>query len=95
MLEIRWATFAQRDLDKIARRHLAFHSDTAIEMLDRIVTATRILVDMPRAGQSTMRASRRRWRVSGIDYVLFYRVERDHVRILRVVHGAQELAGRL
>lgn len=95
MREIRWANSAQSDLERIARFHGAIDPALAVELAERIVKATHILSELPQAGQATARAGRRRWRVPRTDYVLFYRVERDHVRILRVLHGAQQLAGGL
>jgi toxin ParE1/3/4 len=92
---IRWAQFAQNDLHRIAGFYQAIDSGLAAESAERIVKATRVLSELPQAGQSTTRANRRRWRVPRTDYVIFYRVERDHIRILRVLHGAQQLAGKL
>lgn len=95
MQEIRWAAFARRDLERIYAHYEAVGSTLGITMLERIVAATRIIAEMPKAGQATLNADRRRWRVPKTESLLFYRVERDYVRILRVVHGAQQIAGRL
>ncbi|MDP5279446.1 type II toxin-antitoxin system RelE/ParE family toxin [Sphingomonas sp. DG1-23] len=95
MRAIRWAPFAQGDLHRIARFYQTIDPVLAANLTERIVKATRVLSELPQAGQATTRAHRRRWRVPRTDYVIFYRVERDHIRILRVLHGAQQLAGKL
>lgn len=95
MLDIRWALLAQGDLKRITSYYQPLDPMIAVELAERIVRAARLLSELPRAGQATERAGRRRWRVPGTQYVLFYRVAADHVRILRVLHGAQLLAGRL
>ena len=94
MFEIRWALFARADLERIARYHRAIDPALAAEIGDRIVKAAHFLSDLPHAGPATPRGTRRKWRVPRTDYILFYRLERDHVRILRVLHGAQDQAGR-
>ncbi|WP_235076525.1 type II toxin-antitoxin system RelE/ParE family toxin [Sphingomonas sp. S2-65] len=86
---------AQADAERIARYHQAIDPELAAEILQRIVGATRILGDLPQAGPATEHGARRKWRVARTSYILFYRIERDHVRILRVLHGAQERSGTL
>ncbi|UZK65110.1 type II toxin-antitoxin system RelE/ParE family toxin [Sphingomonas sp. M1-B02] len=95
MREIRWAPSAQGDINRIARHYRGIDSALAIDLAERIVQATNILSGLPYARQATTRANRRRWHVPRTEYVLFYRVEKDHIRIPRVVHGAQLLAGKL
>lgn len=95
MQEVRWAKFAQEDLVRIARYYQAVDPTLPFGMIERIVKAAHILAELPQAGQATAKAGRRRWRVPRTDYVLFYRVERGHVLVLRVLHGARQLAGRL
>jgi toxin ParE1/3/4 len=95
LADIRWSLFAQADAARIARDHQAIDPELARDIAQWIVGATGILADLPRAGPVTARGERRKWRVPRTGYVLFYRIERDHIRILRVLHGAQEQAGKL
>ena len=95
MLDIRWALLAQADLVRIADHYRTIDPTLAADIAGRIVEAARLLAELPSAGQATERAGRRRWRVPGTPYLLFYRVAPDHVRILRVLHGVRLLAGRL
>lgn len=94
MVEIRWALLAQADYARIARHYQAIDPALAVEIGDRILKATRILAEVPHAGPVTPRGDRRKWRVPRTGYILFYRFESDHVRILRVLHGAQQQAGQ-
>ena len=94
-MDIRWALLAQADLQRIARYYQTIDPMLFLDIAERIVAATRLLSDLPRAGQATERAERRRWRVPGTRYLIFYRIAPDHVRVLRVLHGAQLLASRL
>ncbi|MBB5711261.1 type II toxin-antitoxin system RelE/ParE family toxin [Sphingomonas xinjiangensis] len=95
MLDIRWALLAQADLKRIASYYQRVDPSIAVDLAERIVRAARLLSELPRAGQATQSAGRRRWRVPGTQYLIFYPIAAGHVPILRVLHGAQLLAGRL
>jgi toxin ParE1/3/4 len=79
---------------RILRHYDGLDAALAIEISDRIAAAARTLAELPYAGPVTARGDRRKWRVPKTEYVLFYRPVGDHIRILRVLHGAQEQAGR-
>lgn len=93
MADLRWAARARADLQAILRFHEGTDPNLALELIERIVLAGRFLAELPEAGPLTIRG-RRKWRVPKTPYLLFYRVEADHIRILRVLHGARDLAGR-
>ncbi|UIJ45358.1 type II toxin-antitoxin system RelE/ParE family toxin [Sphingomonas cannabina] len=92
MSEIRFAALARRDLEAIDRHYRAVHPPVAETIVARIFAATRLLGDLPKAGPVTARGDRRKWRVADTPYLIFYRIETDHVRILRVIHGARRQA---
>jgi toxin ParE1/3/4 len=92
--DIRWAALARSDLSRIDRFHREIDPALADEINDRIIAATGILADLPYAGPASLRRDRRKWRVPKTRFILFYRVAADHVRILRVLHGAQDVTGR-
>ena len=94
MAGIRWALLAQADIARIFRYYRGIDPAVAAGLVERIVAAARILSGLPKAGPATPRGDRRKWNVPKTDYILFYRIERDHVRILRVLHSAQQQAGR-
>jgi toxin ParE1/3/4 len=85
---------ARGDLARIDRFHRAMSPALADEINDRIVAATHILADLPFAGPASLRRDRRKWRVPKTRFILFYRVADGHVRILRVLHAAQEVTAR-
>ena len=95
MLDIRWALLAQADLTRIVHHYGSIDPALAASVAERIVGAICLLSELPHAGQATDRAQRRRWRVPATPYVIFYRIVPDHVRVLRVLHGARLLAGQL
>ena len=94
MIEIRWATLASRDLERIDVWYRAIDPDLAAKMVSRILAATRLLREHPRAGAIELYGTRRKRRAAGTQYNLFYRVAGDHVRILRVLHSARDQSRR-
>ena len=61
----------------------------AFAMGDAIEEAVRRLADHPRIGRPGRVKGTRELVISGTPYVITYRVERDAVVILRLLHGAQ------
>ncbi|MHA6721805.1 type II toxin-antitoxin system RelE/ParE family toxin [Sphingomonas sp. RS2018] len=92
MLPIRYAASARRDLDDIRDYFTVTDPGATLVVLARIVRAARILETPPFAGPKTLRGDRRKWRVPKTRYVIYYRVFDDHVRLLRIVHGARAVA---
>ncbi len=92
MKEVRWATLATDDLDAIERWYRDIDAELANKMVDRILAATRLLRDHPLAGAIELYGTRRKRRVAGTPYNLFCRIAGDHVRVLRVLHHAQDPA---
>ena len=85
---------AQNDLRRIDAHYRATDPELALEIGNRIVAAATFLGGLPEAGPVTMRGTRRKWLVPKTRYLLFYRVAPDQVRVLRVLHGAQDVASR-
>jgi len=92
VIAINYAALARHDLEQIALYHREIDADLALMISERIVAATRLLRDVPRAGPATPKGHRRKWRVAGTQNVIFYRVTSKEVRILRLIHGAQQPA---
>lgn len=93
MADLRWANLALADLKAIVRHHQSSDPALGVELVERIVAAGAFLAELPEAGPLTIRG-RRKWRVPKTPYLLFYRVAPDHIRVLRVLHGARDLTGR-
>lgn len=89
MSDVRWAALARADLEAIDDFHRVIDVQIADNLIGSIIGAARFLADLPRAGPVT-RPGVRKWRVAGTPYLIFYRIARDHVRVLRVRHGAQD-----
>ena len=94
MNSVRWAKMSREDIARIDHHYRQIDPALADQINERIVRATGFLEDPPRPAPATPRGDRRKWRVAHTPYVLFYRVAADHVRILRVLHSAQEITGR-
>ena len=94
MTEVRWSPLASRDLERIEAYYREAAPDVAATLVGRMVSATRLLRDHPYAGPIELHGTRRKRRVAKTPYNLFYRVAGDHVRILRVIHVAQDQARR-
>ncbi|HEX8419071.1 MAG TPA: type II toxin-antitoxin system RelE/ParE family toxin [Sphingomonas sp.] len=88
MTDIRWARMALVDLDAIDTYHRRIDRRLADRIGTQIIAAAAFLGEVPRSGPLDQ-GDRRRWRVGGTPYSLFYRVMPDHVSILRVRHGAR------
>ena len=95
MTIIRWAKMSRDDLARINRHYREISPALADEINQRIVSAASFIANLPLAGPATARGDRRKWRIAQTPYVLFYRVTAAHVRVLRVIHGAREITGRL
>ena len=92
MIPIRWAPLARRDLSRIEAYHLLQDPDLADKLGRQIISAAKLLREHPMAGPVALDGKRRKWRVAGTRYNLFYRVREDHVQVLRVLHDAQDQA---
>ncbi|HXJ92132.1 MAG TPA: type II toxin-antitoxin system RelE/ParE family toxin [Terriglobia bacterium] len=89
---------ARRDIVEVA----VFIAQDSLEASDRFLEAAestfQALARMPRVGAlcrlpSPKFAGLRMWRVRGFEnYLIFYRPRPDGIEVLRVVHGARDLA---
>ncbi|MFS2175343.1 type II toxin-antitoxin system RelE/ParE family toxin [Rhizobium pisi] len=68
----------------------AEHPSAAILDGERIVAAVRRLVDFPASGRVGRIAGTRELVINGTLYVAAYAISESALRILRVLHGAQE-----
>ncbi|MFT2214799.1 type II toxin-antitoxin system RelE/ParE family toxin [Rhizobium giardinii] len=59
-------------------------------LVNRIVAAVRRLMDFPASGRVGRLAGTRELVINGTPYVAAYAITETAVRILRVLHGAQE-----
>jgi toxin ParE1/3/4 len=87
---LKWLTRAEQDLnrqiDYITERNPA----AALEALIAVRSATLRLKAFAQSGRIGRRTGTRELVVTGTPFVLIYKVEHSTVKILRLVHGAQQ-----
>jgi toxin ParE1/3/4 len=89
-VKLAWSAFALSDRDAIFTFIEADNPTAAIMVDERIVAAARRLIDFPGSGRVGRIAGTRELVINGTPYVAAYVVTESAVRILRVLHGAQE-----
>ncbi len=82
---------AEADIDEIWTYIARNDRQAADRQIDRIYDRFEILVQQPEFGESVgyLTAGLRRTRVG--NYIIYYEIEPDHVRIRRVFHGARDV----
>ncbi|HEX8626229.1 MAG TPA: type II toxin-antitoxin system RelE/ParE family toxin [Allosphingosinicella sp.] len=86
---------ADRDADEIFAYIAGDDPRAAEEQIQRIFTAAKRLADFPESGRARPELGPGARTIVVGRYLLLYRVGPDSVDILRIVHGARELAGLL
>lgn len=94
-MRIRRLPQAVRDVDNIWDM-IAAHDPTAAKRLThRIAAKTGILADYPESGRARPEVGEGVRSLVAGKYLILYRIGPDSVDIVRVVHGARDLAGLL
>lgn len=89
-MRLAWSAFAHSDRDGIFTYIEINNPAAAIAIDERIVAAARRLRDFPESGRPGRLAGTRELVITGTPYVAAYQVTGETVRILRVLHGAQQ-----
>ena len=89
-MKIKWVRLALNDLDEAAAFISQDNLQAAKKTVKRILDATRLLSDHPDAGRPGRVYGTRELVISGIPFILPYRVVENTVQILRVLHGARK-----
>ncbi|RJT28477.1 type II toxin-antitoxin system RelE/ParE family toxin [Mesorhizobium waimense] len=92
-MKLVWSALALSDRDGIFTHIEADNPAAAITVDERIEAAARRLRDFPESGRPGRIAGTRELVVTGTPYVAAYLVTETTVRILRVLHGAQQWPG--
>jgi toxin ParE1/3/4 len=90
-----WSVSAQRDLAKIDLYYQGISADFADRIGRSALAAARFLAGNPMAGPAVEGTNKRKWIVSGTPYLIFYRLDGDRLRIVRVRHMAQNWKSNL
>lgn len=84
-----WDSFALADRRAIYDYIEPEDPRAAVRIDERLSTAVERLRDFPQSGRPGRVDGTRELVVGGTPYIIAYRVGADHVRLLRVLHGAQ------
>ena len=89
-MKLTWSAFAMSDRDAIFTYAEADNPAAAVLIDERIVAAARRLLDFPASGRVGRIAGTRELVIHGTPYLAAYAITETTVRVLRVLHGAQE-----
>ena len=86
MTQLIWSRSARLQLEKLNDWYAELASDLPLILTLRIETELLKLLDFPQIGSIVADSGSRKWRVRRTPYLTFYRVTRDGIHIMRVVH---------
>lgn len=89
-MRVRWTRRALREQDQAFEWIVKKDPRAAREVIERTYAAARLLADNPRMGRPGRINGTRELVVSRTPYIIVYRVARDDVEILAVIHQAQD-----
>lgn len=89
-MQIKWVRLALADLDQAAEFIFQDNPEAAKRIVKRIRDAARLLSDHPNAGRPGRVHGTRELVITDTPFILPYRVVRNTVQILRVLHGARK-----
>ncbi|MBD9389662.1 type II toxin-antitoxin system RelE/ParE family toxin [Agrobacterium sp. AGB01] len=89
-MKLNWSAYALTDRGAIFTFIEADNPSAAILVDERISAAARRLIDFPASGRIGRVEGTRELVINGTPYILAYAATESAVRILRVLHGAQE-----
>jgi toxin ParE1/3/4 len=89
-MRLEWSILAQADRDAIFDYIEADSPQAAITVDDRIRAQVAGLARFPKAGRSGRVEGTRELVIHRTPYIVAYSIARNTVRILRVLHGAQQ-----
>ncbi len=87
---ITWTPLAQADLIAIVDYLLEVNPLAAIEAEQRITSAIEQLAAFPGLGRPGRVATTRELVITDTPYIAAYRIQREQVEILRVLHGTRK-----
>jgi toxin ParE1/3/4 len=89
-LKLGWSRLARTDRDTIFD-HISLDSLRAAVAVDELIRSkVELLIQYPQSGRSGRVDGTRELVISGTPYIASYRIEDDRIRILRILHGAQQ-----
>jgi toxin ParE1/3/4 len=89
-MRVRWTTPARQQFVSAFEYIAEENSTAAARTADQIWESTQLLARHPTAGREGRVAGTRELVVSGTPFLVAYRIEKNEVRILAVLHAAHE-----
>ena len=89
-MRLRWTPDAAEDLYRIVRYIQQNNPTAASRVADALVDGCERLLRFPRAGRTGRREGTREFVLTGLPYIVVYRIADEVVEVLRIYHGAQE-----
>ena len=86
-MKIFWTRSAKRQLASAYEYILGDNARAADEVLDRILQSVRQLADFPLSGRIGRVNNTRELVIVGTPYIVAYRIKRNEVQILALLHG--------
>jgi toxin ParE1/3/4 len=88
-MKIRWMPLAEQDLEAAYDYVQQDNENAARQLVARIFSAVGVLIRHPLAGREGRVNETRELAVARTPYIIAYRIHRDEIQILAVLHGAQ------
>jgi toxin ParE1/3/4 len=89
-MKLDWSARASADLDEIETYLEIYNLDAAIATIDRLTDAVEALHEFPSMGRIGQVADTRELVVTGTSYFIVYRVRRDDIDIVAVMHAMRQ-----
>jgi toxin ParE1/3/4 len=89
-MELRWTEEAADDLEQIADYLFERTPGRAADLVRQIYNAPAALLKFPYRGRPGKKEGTRDLVLSTLPYIVVYRLIRDSVQVVRILHGAQK-----
>jgi addiction module RelE/StbE family toxin len=87
--QVRWTEPAARDLEEISEYIRSDRPTAAIAVAKTLFDAANNLILLPGSGRVGRKQGTRELSVSGLPYIIVYKVSGPAIHILRIYHGAR------
>jgi len=94
-LRVKWLRQALLDLDEIEKYVTEDSPAIAVKVVVKIITAVTLLKEQQGIGRAGRVPGTKELLISGLPYIVPYRVKDDTVQILRVYHTSRKWPNRL
>lgn len=89
-MKIFWTFSAQSDLENIFDYISQDNPQAAYKLYEEIIYKVEALIEFPYSGRPGRVQNTREKIISDLAYVIIYRVHKEMVQVLRILHGAQQ-----